>query len=90
MALKKLTPSNRQIVETQCSNWLKWQTLLSKEKTYSDNWFNYQRERNACWETIIRLTGLNKSQSYNLIYKKTSLATYWLPDGEIRKDYPHE
>jgi hypothetical protein len=88
MAIKKQTPTTIELINNQIKHWLRWQDKCKLTTTFSDNWYVYLRERNACWDLIIRTTGLDLNQAYDLIYNKTNTASYWLPDGQIRKDHP--
>jgi hypothetical protein len=90
MAIKKLSKEKLQLVEAERLTWLKWQNKLAKETKHSDTWFVYLRERNASYDILMRMTGLTRSRVDDLIYRAVSTATFWLPDGSIRKDHPHE
>ena len=90
MAIKKLTKEKLQLVEAEIATWLKWQNKLAKETKFSDAWFLFLRERNASYDILMRMTGLTMSRVDNLIYKKIGIEAFWLPDGSIRKDHPHE
>ena len=63
---------------------------LRKQPIHSDLWFAQLRERNACYDLLMQLTGLTRSRVDNLIYGQVTAATFWLADGTIRKDHPHE
>lgn len=84
MSLKKLNKDLLALVNTERLKWLKYQNLMRDENMYSDNWFVYKRERDACWTIIKGMTGLNNRQVDDLIYNKVNTATFWLPDGTIR------
>jgi hypothetical protein len=90
MAIKKLTKDKLELVNNQRLAWLKWQNKLAKEAKHSDMWFTLLRERNACYEIIMSVTGLTRARVDDIIYNKLTVETYWLPDGSIRKDHPHE
>ena len=89
MALKKQTRASLETINVSIKGFLKWHNKLRDAKTHSDDWFVYLRERNAYYSTLLQVTGLSMSQVNDLIYNKTNTASYWSPDGEIRKDHPH-
>jgi hypothetical protein len=86
MPIKPQTPTQIELINTKIQHWLKWQTKCQQTRTFSDEWYVYLRERNACWDLIIRTSGLTLKQTYDLLYNTTTTATYWLPNGEIRKE----
>jgi len=90
MAIKRLTKDKLELVDNQRLAWLKWQNLLAKEPKHSDRWFVLLRERNACYEIIMAVTGLTRARVDDIIFNKLTVQTYWLSDGSIRKDHPHE
>ena len=90
MAIKKLSKEKLQLVEAERLNWLKWQNKLAKETKHSDTWFVYLRERNASYDILMRLTGLTRSRVDEILYNKLSVETFWLADGTIRRNHPHE
>jgi hypothetical protein len=85
MALKRLTVDKLEHVNQEILNWLRWQDKVANTKQYSDNWFKAVRERNACHTIIMNITGLTMSRVDDLVYNKVNTATYWLPDGQIRR-----
>ena len=90
MAIKKLSKDKLELVENQRLEWLKWHNLLIKEHKHSDRWFVLLRERNACYNIIMTVTGLTRSRVDDLVFNKTTTAAFWSPTGEIRRDHPHE
>ena len=88
MALKRQTPSSIILINDQIKNWLRWNDQLKHQKPASDKWYNILRERNACYEVLIRTTGLTLEKVNDLIYNKTNTSSYWLADGTIRKEHP--
>ena len=90
MAIKKLSKEKLQLVEAERLTWLKWQNKLAKETKFSDAWFAYLRERNASYDIIMRLTGLTRARVDDILYNKLTVETYWLADGTIRRNHPHE
>jgi hypothetical protein len=90
MAIKKLSKEKLQLVEAERLTWLKWQSKLAKETKHSDTWFVYLRERNASYDILMRLTGLTRSRVDDLLYNKLTTGSFWTPNGEIRRDHPHE
>jgi hypothetical protein len=90
MAIKKLSKEKLQLVEAERLTWLKWQNKLAKTTKFSDDWFAYLRERNASYDILMRLTGLTRSRVDEILYNKLSVETFWLADGTIRRNHPHE
>lgn len=90
MAIKKLSKEKLQLVEAEIATWLKWQNKLAKENKFSDAWFLFLRERNASYDILMRLTGLTRSRVDEILYNKLSVETFWLSDGTIRRNHPHE
>ena len=90
MAIKRLSKDKLEHVENQRLKWLEWQNKLRLEPMHSDKWFAILRERNACYDILISTTGLTRSRIDNLIYGQVTAETFWLADGTIRKDHPHE
>ena len=90
MAIKKLSKEKLEQVENYRLAWLEWHDKLRKEPTHSDKWFALIRERNACYDLLMQLTGLTRSRVDDLLYNKLTTGSFWTPNGEIRKDHPHE
>jgi hypothetical protein len=90
VAIKKLSKEKLEQVENYRLAWLEWHNKLRKEPTHSDKWFALIRERNACYDLLMQLTGLTRSRVDNLIYGQVTAATFWLADGTIRRNHPHE
>ena len=90
MAIKRLSKEKLELVENQRLAWLKWQKQLARETKHSDRWFVLLRERNACYEIIMSVTGLTRSRVDDLIYNKLTVGSFWTTDGAIRRDHPHE
>jgi hypothetical protein len=90
MAIKRLSKEKLEQVNNYCVAWFEWHNKLRLEKTHSDRWFALLRERNACYDLLMQLTGLTRSRVDDLLYKDVSIATFWLPDGTIRRNHPHE
>jgi hypothetical protein len=88
MPLKRQTIATIEAINSQIKAWLRWQDLLREEKYYTDRWYALLRERNACYSTIINLTGMTADQAYDIIYNKTNTSSYWLANGQIRKEHP--
>lgn len=90
MAIKRLSKEKLELVENQRLAWLKWQHQLARETKHSDRWFVLLRERNACYDIIMSITGLTRSRVDDLVFNKVTAETFWLPNGEIRRNHPHE
>ena len=90
MAIKRLSKDKLELVENQRLAWLKWQNKLAKETKFSDRWFVLLRERNACYDIIMTVTGLTRSRVDDLVFNRVSTATFWTPTGEIKRNHPHE
>jgi hypothetical protein len=84
MSLKKLNKDSIALVNKECLLWLDYQGKMRNAGLYTDDWFIYKRERDACWTLIKGMTGLDARQVDNLIYNKVNTSTFWLPDGTIR------
>lgn len=85
MALKRLNAEKLEHVNQQIITWLRWNDKVAHTKPHSEDWFLALRERNACHTIIMNTTGLTMSRVDDLVYNKVNTATYWLPDGQIRR-----
>lgn len=85
MALKRLNPEKLEHVNQQIITWLRWNDKVAHTKSHTEEWFQALRERNACHTIIMNTTGLTMSRVDDLVYNKVNTATYWLPDGQIRR-----
>ena len=90
MPLQRLNKSAVELIESSKQGWLKQHNKMQHVKQTSDEWFAHIRERNAYMEMIIRVTGLTNYQAHDFVYSKTTIATFWLPDGSIRKGHEHK
>jgi hypothetical protein len=90
MAIKRLSKEKLEQVENYRLAWLEWHNKLRQQPIHSDLWFAQLRERNACYDLLMQLTGLTRSRVDNLIYGQVTAATFWLADGTIRRNHPHE
>ena len=90
MAIKKLSPEKLEQVKNHRLAWLEWHNKLRLEPMHSDRWFAQLRERNACYVLLMNLTGLTRARVDDLIYNKLTVETFWLADGTIRRNHPHE
>lgn len=90
MAIKRLSKEKLELVENQRKAWLKWQYQLAREPKHTDRWFVLLRERNACYDIIMSVTGLTRSRVDDIIYSRLTVETFWLTDGTIRRNHPHE
>ena len=90
MAIKRLSKDKLELVENQRLAWLKWHNELIKAPKHSDRWFVLLRERNACYDIIMSVTGLTRSRVDDLVFNKTTVAAFWSPTGEIKRNHPHE
>ena len=90
MAIKRLSKEKLEQVENYRLAWLEWHDKLLKEPTHSDKWFALIRERNACYDLLMQLTGLTRSRVDDLLYNTLTTGSLWTPNGDIRKDHPHE
>lgn len=88
MPIKRQTLASIELINSLAKAWLRWHDQMREEKLYTDRWYVYLRERNSCTDIIMRTSGLTLDQTYDLIYNKTNTSSYWLANGQIRKDHP--
>ena len=88
MPIKRQTLASIELINSLAKAWLRWHDQMRAEKLYTDRWYVYLRERNSCTDIIMRTSGLTLDQTYDLIYNKTNTSSYWLANGQIRKDHP--
>jgi hypothetical protein len=90
MAIKRLSKDKLEHLSQLRLEWLSLHNRLLKESTHSDLWFALLRERNAVYSLLINLTGLTMKRIDDLLFNKLTAETFWLSDGSIRKEHPHE
>jgi hypothetical protein len=90
MAIKRLSKDKLEQLHNLRLEWLGLHNRLLKQSTHSDLWFALLRERNAVYSLIMNLTGLTMKRVDELIFNKVPAETFWLADGTIRKNHPHE
>ena len=88
MPLKRQTLTSIDLINSQIKAWLRWHDAMALENQHSDRWYVLLRERNACTDIIMRTGGLTLDQTFDLIYNKTNTSSYWLANGQIRKEHP--
>ena len=82
----KLTPERRLAVTDELARWRTANQAAQKVKLYSDEWFKEVSIRNSSFNLIMQMTGLSMKRADQLCWGHSSLETYWLPDGTIRKN----
>jgi len=87
MAIKKLSPELIDAVNGDIKNWLHHTAELNKHQVASPEWFKHIGKRNDYYQILKSITGLTDSRLNNMLYNDTNTATYWKPDGTIKRNY---
>lgn len=82
----KLTPERRLAVTDELARWMTANQAAQKHKLYSEEWFKEVHIRNSSFNLIMQMTGLSMKRADQLCWGQSTLETYWLPDGSIRKN----
>ena len=86
--MRKLTPETLALVNTELLNWLNQKSHIQTLTKQSNAWYNAVRRQQQTYKLLLSLTGLPENKLDDLIYNKTNTSSYWLPDGNIRKEHP--
>jgi len=87
MSIKRMTPDKLELVHKEMRNWAYRSGEAKRLEYATKDWFDAVRARNTSYDLIRTLTGLNEKRLDELLHGKHTTATYWLPDGSVRKDY---
>jgi hypothetical protein len=88
MSIRRQNPDSIHLINESITDYLKMSDLLKTFKMGSDEWFATLRQHRATYQLLKTATGLSETKLDDLIYNKTNTASYWLPDGTIRKEHP--
>ena len=86
--MRKLTPESIELVNQEIRNYLNLSDTLTLTPRDTDQWFVTLRKCQATYHLLKTLTGLPERRLDELIYNKTNTSSYWLANGDIRKDHP--
>jgi hypothetical protein len=86
--MKKLNPDTIQMVDQEIKNYLKQVDNLQSVEAASDEWYAQVRKIQALYQLLKSTTGLSEYKLDDLIFNKTNTSSYWLPNGDIRKEHP--
>ena len=85
--LKKLSPELFDLVYQEIRNYIYNTNELHRLEIGSVSWIKHKRDRDANYKIIQTTSGLDDRKLQDLIAGRTTMATYWKPDGTIRRDY---
>lgn len=74
-------------VDKEIKNYIYHSDECKRLEVLSAEWFVHKKQRDAIWNILKSMTGLSDKRLNDLIAGRTNTATYWLPNGEIRKDH---
>mgnify|MGYP000429172869 FL=1 len=74
-------------VDEEIKNYIYHSDECLRLETLSAEWFIHKKQRDAIWNILKSMTGLSDLRLEHLINGTTNTATYWLPNGQIRKDH---
>jgi len=86
ISLKKLTPETMDMVYQEIRNYIYNTNELNRLEIGSMAWMEHYQQRKANHALIQTTSGLDERRLQDLIAGRTTMATYWLPSGEIRRE----
>lgn len=84
---KRLNQEQVQLVEQEIKNFIYHSDECKRLEVLSAQWFIHKRQRDAIFNILQSMTGLSTKRLDDLIAGRTNTATYWLTNGQIRKDH---
>ena len=86
ISLKKLTPETLDMVYQEIRNYIYHSNELNRLTVGTVEWIEHYQQRKANYQIIQTTSGLDDRSLQDLIAGRTTMATYWLPSGEIRRE----
>lgn len=87
MAIKKLSPDLINTVNAEIKNWLFNDAERKRHDVGTTAWLEHHRKCQQYYQLLQTITGLPDKRLMNMIYNATNTATYWMPDGTIKRNY---
>jgi hypothetical protein len=84
--LKKLTPETLDLVYQEIRNYIYHSNELNRLSVGTAEWIEHYQKRKGNHAIIQTTSGLDERRLQDLIAGRTTMATYWLPSGEIRRE----
>lgn len=85
--LKKLTDETYDLVYQEIRNYIYHSNELKRLQVGTTAWIDHLNQRKTNYNIIQTTSGLDDRKLQDLIAGRTTMATYWLPSGDIRRDY---
>jgi len=84
--LKTLNPDTLDMVYQEIRNYIYHSNELNRLTVGTTEWIDHYQQRKTNHAIIQTTSGLDERRLQDLIAGRTSMATYWLPSGEIRRE----
>lgn len=84
--LKKLNPDTMDMVYQEIRNYIYHSNELNRLEIGTIQWMEHFQARKQNHAIIQTTSGLDERRLQDLIAGRTTMATYWLPSGEIRRE----
>jgi hypothetical protein len=84
-SLKKLTPETIDLVYQEIRNYIYHSNELNRLEVGTAAWIDHYAQRKGNFAIIQTTSGLDDKKIQDLIAGRTTMLTYWLSDGTIRK-----
>lgn len=85
--VKALKPYEIELLDQELENWMYHTKQLKVVVPNSKTWEDHLWKRKLTQQLIQGMTGLSNQRLDDLLSGRDSTATYWLPDGTVRKYY---
>ena len=85
--VRTLKPYEIELLDRELDNWTHHTNQLKLCTPNSKDWEDHLWKRKLSESIIAGTTGLTHKRLDDLLWKITNTATYWLPNGTIRKDH---
>jgi L-fucose mutarotase/ribose pyranase (RbsD/FucU family) len=84
--LKTLNPDTLNMVYQEIRNYIYHSNELNRLTVGTAEWIDHYQKRKTNHAIIQTTSGLDERRLQDLIAGRTTMATYWLPSGEIRRE----
>lgn len=86
ISLKRLTPETFDMVYQEIRNYIYNSNELKRLEIGSVAWIKHKKDRDTNYNIIQTTSGLDDRKLQDLIAGRTTMATYWLSDGSLRRE----
>lgn len=84
--LKRLNAETLDLVYQEIRNYIYHSNELKRLEIGTVAWIDHLNQRKTNHQIIQNTSGLDDRRLQDLIAGRTTMATYWLPSGEIRRE----